>query len=477
MKSWLVILAVAAGAALSLPAQAVLGQAAPPLAGVTWQRGAPIAPGSADAPVATVFGFYGAAASARFAGDDAAHLARLQREWQARGVRVVAVFAADAAGQPVPLGEEWQPCSVVQDVGEIASKWLGEEQGALWHIAVVDRRAQVVFLGRPGAGLVDALEATVSGQVDLEAERQADGLRRLDSFDDAPFELLQRDLDAALRHAPHDGVLAGLRYALHAHRGDRTGARAALEQDLPRLQSDGSALGAFADLVLRADPTAPGVAAVLCDPLAAAASAAPRDTALVLAQLRALVLARRGRDVGRQVMRARKLALANGDTCLSFAEILAQAEQPAIYADLANQALQRAAELEASPRALAAARFVVARRCGGDAAAAQAVFAEYVERLQLRVSINNDCWYFLTELASMGRYDVFAAALADRMLEQKDAMDYFEFDTAALAMFRVGRLADAVELQEQAIEKGGKDDADYRERLARYKAAMAAAPR
>ncbi|MCB9887735.1 MAG: hypothetical protein H6838_19760 [Planctomycetes bacterium] len=477
MKSWLVILTVAAGAVLSLPAQAVLGQAAPPLPGLTWQRGAPVVPGDAAAPRATVFAFYDTPHAAGAMVGDGAHLATLQRDLAERGVRVVAVVGRDETDAPRLPDEDWSPCSVAVDTTGATATWLGDELGRNWNVVVVDGLGRVAFLGRPGAGLADAVQATLSGAADLAAEQHAFALRRLVSFDDVAFERVRDELEAASAYAPHDGVLAGMRYALFAHHGDRAAARAALDRDLPKLVHDGAALAWFADLALRADAAAPNLAATLCEPLAAAVAAAPRDVALGLANLRALVLAQRGRDVGRQVMRVRKLALADAEACLQFAEILAQAEQPAIYADLANQALQRAAALEASPRLLAATRFVVARRCAADDRAAQNVLAEYLERLQLRVSINNDCWYFLTELPTMGRYDVFAAALADRMLEQKEAMDYFEFDTAALAMFRAGRLADAVELQQQAIDKGGKDDPAYRGRLSRYKAAVAAAPR
>ena len=77
----------------------------------------------------------------------------------------------------------------------------------------------------------------------------------------------------------------------------------------------------------------------------------------------------------------------------------------------------------------------------------------------------------------MGRYDAFAAGLAERLLEQRELMDYFMFDTAALAMFLAGRVDEAVTLQTTAIDKGGKGNPEYTERLQRYKARMPAAPR
>ena len=124
-----------------------------------------------------------------------------------------------------------------------------------------------------------------------------------------------------------------------------------------------------------------------------------------------------------------------------------------------------------------AARYGVAIRCANDLEAGKVLLDEYLKETDMRVSINNDCWYLMTELPTMGRFDAFAAGLADRMLEQREAMDYFEFDTAALAMFLVGRMADAVALQETAIEKGGSGNPEYVERLQRYKASGASAPR
>ena len=87
----------------------------------------------------------------------------------------------------------------------------------------------------------------------------------------------------------------------------------------------------------------------------------------------------------------------------------------------------------------------------------------------------------MTELPTMGRFDLFAAGLADRMLEQRSSLDAFEFDTAALAMFLAGRTAEAVELQQAAIKKAGEDGEDvnpeYNERLLRYQKGQQAAPR
>ena len=82
---------------------------------------------------------------------------------------------------------------------------------------------------------------------------------------------------------------------------------------------------------------------------------------------------------------------------------------------------------------------------------------------------NNDAWGLLTDLETLGRFDLFAAGLIAPLLEDCAAMDYFELDTAALAMFRVGRLAEAVELQGSALQQGGRQEAAYRARMAYYR--------
>jgi hypothetical protein len=74
---------------------------------------------------------------------------------------------------------------------------------------------------------------------------------------------------------------------------------------------------------------------------------------------------------------------------------------------------------------------------------------------------------------TLGRADALALAICERMLEHKENLDSFEYDTVALAMFLNGRVQEAVELQKTALEKGGGSDPDaYRERLRRYEAAL-----
>ncbi|MBL8753635.1 MAG: hypothetical protein JNK15_10060 [Planctomycetes bacterium] len=448
-----------------------------------WVQGDPVAFAAEAAPKCTVYAFYTRTGGLPAFAQQGDYLALLQRRFAERGLVVVAaVPAAPTAGQTA-----WQGCRIVCDEGQAVTRsWFGDDadggHGVValpLPIGVVDRRGVVRFLGTPAAGLVDAIEAVLDGRDTLPAERTAAALRvdLVAGFDDSTAAAAE-PLAEVVQHASRDGLARGLLYlVLATKKNDGPAAAKFLQESLAALADEPLPLAAFADLALRGDPRRAGLAGFVRDALKPAAAAAPADTFVQLAWLRALVLAGDDREVGRQSMKLRKAVTATAADCLDFASILAQAGNAPVHRDLASMALDKAAALAVDLRQLAAARYVVAARCANDVETQKRLLDEYLKDTEMRVSLNNDCWYLMTELATMGRYDAFAAGLAERMLEQKDGMDYFEFDTAALAMFLCGRFGEAVTLQETALEKGGKDNPEYRERLDRYKAAAAPAPR
>jgi hypothetical protein len=168
----------------------------------------------------------------------------------------------------------------------------------------------------------------------------------------------------------------------------------------------------------------------------------------------------------------RKAVADDGPAALALVDILTQ-DQPAMaHRDLCAQVLAGAERAGADGRLLAAARYAVALRCGEDPAAAKEIAAAYLDQHRSRIETNNDAWSLMTALGTRGRFDSFALALVERMLEQEAVMEDFEFDTAALAMFLNGKVERAVELQQRAVDKGGVDNPEYGERLQRYRGAQ-----
>jgi hypothetical protein len=435
----------------------------------------PSTEGPKAAPPCTVWAFYGQLPHSFSA--DGAYLADLQARYADLGVRVVAVVAADQ----VRGLEHWAGCAVVvDDEGRTEQDWLGSNQQSRTSAVVLKPDGAVAFLGRPGAGLVDAMDRLLADEEDLVAAERARGTRLLlpRTFDDATGRATVARLRPLVEYAPRDGLLQGLLYlTLATKANDAVAAQAQLAAAVDSLRREWRPLAVFADLVLRGGANRSAVVAALRSPLQAAAKKAKSDPVLQLAYLRVLVMAGDGRAAGRQAMRIRKRVTTTATGCLDYAMLLALDETPQIHADLATLTLNKAEKLGADARLLAAARYTVALRCSGDELAAGKIMTVYLKDQDMRTGLNNDSWYFMTQLSTMGRFDWFAVGLVERMLEQRGAMDYFEFDTAALAMFLVGRVPDAVSLQQEAIKKGGGNSAEYLERLSRYKAQLSAAPR
>lgn len=382
---------------------------------------------------------------------------------------VVAVVPPTAAGR-LPAADV-----VVVDAADAAASWfrVAEE-----HVVVTGPDGVVRFVGSPGAGLDDAVDDAVAGRCDLAGARLAHDCRRTAARDfDAMSAAFAEPVASALAHAPRDGLLHALRYLVAATKADAPAAARTFAADsVAKLTATPQALAVFVDVAVRGAHAKVELAAAVAPAMAAAAATAPADFAVQLAHLRVLGLCGEGRAFGRQAVRVRRLAHDDGAACLELAAVLADGARAPIYGDFAAGVVARAADLQAEPRWLAAARFAVAWNCRGDAAAAQSVVADYTARAA-HISLNNDCWYLLTDLATSGRFDPFAAALADVMAGDPEALDYFECDTVASAYFAVGRTADAVAFAARAVARGGADVPAYGERLRRYQQALATAVR
>jgi hypothetical protein len=463
-------------AALPLVAQSLPGTEVPAPKWRQWLQGEQVVIGGEPAPACTVFTFCTRRPAAFL--DEADYVRGLQQRFADRGLTVVAVLA-EAPEDRAEMAKAWAGCRVaVDDADATSAAWLGPPSVS-WNTIVLDRRGVVAFAGRPESGLVDAIEQTLNGTHKLDLERMAFS-RRLESlvgFDDSTGGNLAKQLAGLIGHSPRDGVAHGLAYMTQVTKLlDLAAAKKVRTAALAALQGEPRPLAAFADLALRCDPKGEGLARELLEPLAAAAAAVPGDPFVQLAHLRALVLAGEDREVGRRAMRMQKIMLRSADSCLDFASVLAGDSNALVHRDLAQRVLDQAEKLGATPRFLTAARYGAAVRCQEDPAAAKQLMDAYLVANEEHGTINNDCWYLMTELPTMGRYDWFAAGLAERMLEQRDTMQNYEFDTAALAMFLVGRVAEAIELQEKAIAMGGAS-ADYTQRLRRYQAAAATPPK
>lgn len=85
--------------------------------------------------------------------------------------------------------------------------------------------------------------------------------------------------------------------------------------------------------------------------------------------------------------------------------------------------------------------------------------------------LNGAAWDLMNEKETAGQFDEVALALV-RRLEAKGGLDNpRHLDTAALAHYLNGEIAQAVALEQRAVERGGRDD-EFRRRLRTYQVAL-----
>lgn len=458
----LAVLSVCAAAS----AQVHPGMDAPALA-VDWQGAPPVRFRGAGAAPCAIVAFHRTPAAAAI---DADLLRDLLARHGDRGLRVAVVLPASVAPAPPIAGV----AVGIDGDGAARTAWLGQEVD--FHMALVCN-GRIGWIGGPAEALLATAAAAMRGALDPATEGETRRRRRqLFGTFDGGDPAATRALAAGLTQTwPTDGAAWGLCYLVDSQQlGDRAAARLTCGAALEALPAEPRALAAFADLALRGNRHDHDLAPRLTEALAKAAAAYPDDLRVQLTRLRGLVRQGDDREVGRLVGRLGRRVEGVPAAALEFVEILTRAATPELHKELVVRALAAATGPEVDPRHVVAARYAATLRCMRDPAAAREIANDAMERDGGRAALNNEAWTLLTELGTCGRFDAFALALVRRMLLQRDALEAFELDTAALAMFCNGEFDEAVALQEAAVGRDA-DTVSYRERLARYRAVAAKA--
>jgi hypothetical protein len=378
---------------------------------------------------------------------------------------------------------EWpKECELPEDVlpvedgdGEVRRAFLGQADR---HRVVVVSGGRVLWRGGFAQDLPSVLRQV--GESAWDCASHGHWLRVSDQlynrFDGMPARQVVGDVQRLLEVAPGDGFAYGSWWlAEREKRVDEDAATRVLNLALEQLQDRPRPLAEFCEMVLLSKPYRRQIAERMVVPLARAAESGDHPDQLV--HLRCCVMAARSRDVGRLSHKLFLRAEAVPAAALRYVETLLHDTPAAIHVDLCERMLSRIDMSSLPARQLLATRHLLRLRGHEDRTSARALLQEFLESIGGRASWNNVAWELMTDFGTRGRHDELALALVERMLEERASMDYFEFDTAAMAVFLADRADEAVELQQVAMHRGGQLNARYAERLLRYRTAAAARPR
>jgi hypothetical protein len=320
-------------------------------------------------------------------------------------------------------------------------------------------------------GAVNALQAVVDDKLDspalqpMEDTVQALMVNVIDSGE------LAAEVEKCVAAWPRSGRVRAMAVLCQWwSKGDLEAAHKAFEEGVKALADESVPMVQFADLALRGDRYDVRYAKTLAALLAPIAAASPDGVFTQLVYLRALLRAGQDRIAGRTAALLPKHLEGRRWDQLVFAETLMEANTPAAFRDLVDQAITAVAGgLDA--RYLTAVRHKVLVRCG-DLEAAEKLMVEYRKNANAG-GLNNDAWYMMVRPESLGRFDTFALAQCEEMRRQEGArLSYNSKDTVALALFLNGKVEEAVELQTVAAAAGG-NAARYVGRLTRFQAVLA----
>jgi hypothetical protein len=445
---------------MSLPAQAKLGSHPGEIPVTRWLA----EPVAIDKPVLRLVGLH-APGPALF--DDAAWLGDLQRRFGSEGLQVFVALDRVPEGERLP-GKESGFGLGIDATGAMGRRLRGGVDAAP-RLYLLDAGGRLLWAGDAAHDLTGAIQRALAGELEVHDEQLALLLRQSaddfeDTFADASI------VDGWVTRHPRDGLARGIQF-LHRlfHRADLEAARRVADAALADLVDSPAALVKFCDIAMRADRGDAELDKSIAMALSPVATPNPEAARTQLVYLRALLRSGREREAGRVAARLPKLLAGRGRELLEFAEVLAEAPDPAVFRDAAERALAAAERLPAPPRWLFGARHKVALRCAGDATAAAAIAVRYRETDDSGYcgDLNNDAWYTVLRLDTLGRFDSLALALAEELQRAEGtAMDSAHQDTVAQVLFSNGRLQEAVELQTAAAAASGQFA--YQMRLQRF---------
>ena len=403
--------------------------------------------------------------------DHVQYLADLQRRFVERGIAV-------AVAMPAPAAKRVAARTPAFTVASVADPEPAPQAGQVPNVPA----PAVAVLCRSGAG--DPLAcSTLDGAVEL---LQAIADDKLDSpalqpMEDTVQALLANVIDSGELAAevekcvaawPRSGRVRAMAVLLQWwSKGDLEAAHKAFEEGVKALAGEGVPMVHFADLVLRGDRHDPRIAKTLAALLAPLAAASPDGVFTQLVYLRALLRAGQDRIAGRTAAMLPRHLEGRGWDQFVFAETLMEANTPAAFRDLAEQAIG-AVSGGSDARWLCAVRHKVFVRCG-DLEAAEKLMVEYRGKNENAFGLNNDAWYTMVRPESLGRFDTYALAQCEEMQRLQGAnISNGNKDTVALALFLNGKVQEAVELQTVAAAASNHAP-QYVGRLTRFQAVLA----
>lgn len=409
------------------------------------------------------------------------HVTEMQQTYKDKGVRIVGVTAHDD-NNTLEMVEDFvkeqgdaMAYAVAFDNDRTAYKayMKAAGQNGIPTTFILDRSGRVAWIGHP-MNMDKPLEQIVSGKFDIEVAKKTHEIRQdlRKAHRDQEWKKVINLADSLIALEPENSSPWMTKFRVYDGQLEQpSNALAAANMAVALLQDKPEALSGIArQLVREEDPS--GFNPLANQVIERALALAPDSVDVRLAQFH--VLATQEKDEQAWTVAKKVIELAKDDASLlaRAARMLSNPDAPTGCHDLALEAVEMAIAAEPEAYGHLRIKFDILVKCRNNIKGANAIGRYMVEQASEEAGfLNSFSWSLLTDEPFKGQFNELALVAAEKCHHASDVESYMYLDTYALAKFESGKVAEAVELQKQAVKLCPKDSplmAELKERLEQF---------